>query len=205
MPDDRGAFFSAASPSTDMMQGEITSHKQDPLSTLDEPVVVTIKRKSSQWSEGVEFLLSFGNIGDLRAVLQKFTHVLVPRRSSALLQQWDLGGPMILITTLAILLQTNTTKTSAGIQFAQVFLLMLVGAIAVTVGLPTDTGHQRLRVSSSFRSTLNCARREDLVLSIGLCAWLQSLPRSHRLLVLYPIFLFYFLTTCLILLHTHGK
>ena len=159
MLDDRSAFLSTASPSMDMMQGEITSmgHQQDPLSTLDEPVVVTIKRKSSRWSEGLTFLLPFGKIGDLRAVLQKFTHVLIPRRSSALLQQWDLWGPMILITTLAILLQTNTTKTSAGIQFAQVFLLMLIGAITVTVGSLLRIGHERLRVPPSFRSTLNCS------------------------------------------------
>ena len=67
------------------------------------------------------------------AVFRKFSHVLLPRQSSSLLQQWDLWGPLILITTLGILLQSNATHTSNGVQFAEVFSLMFIGAIVVTV------------------------------------------------------------------------
>lgn len=59
--------------------------------------------------------------------------MLLPRQSSALLHQWDLWGPLFLITSLAILLQSHATKESNGVEFAQVFLLMLFGAIVVTV------------------------------------------------------------------------
>ena len=65
--------------------------------------------------------------------MQKLSFVLLPRQSSALLHQWDLWGPLFLITSLAILLQSNATKESNGVEFAQVFLLMLFGAIIVTV------------------------------------------------------------------------
>ena len=43
------------------------------------------------------------------------------------------GVHLILVTILAILLQSNATKSSAGVQFAEVFTLMLIGSIAVTV------------------------------------------------------------------------
>ncbi len=71
--------------------------------------------------------------GDLIGVFRKFNHALIPRQSSPLLQQWDLWGPLILITTLAILLQSNATKASNGVQFAEVFTLMFIGSIIVTV------------------------------------------------------------------------
>ena len=71
--------------------------------------------------------------GDLSAVFRKFGYALIPRQSSTLLQQWDLWGPLILVTILAILLQSNATASSGGVQFAEVFTLMLIGSIAVTV------------------------------------------------------------------------
>ncbi len=55
------------------------------------------------------------------------------------MQQWDLWGPLILVTTLAILLQGNATKSSSGVQFAEVFTLMLIGSIAVTVSYEVFT------------------------------------------------------------------
>lgn len=83
--------------------------------------------------------------GDLFAVLRKLSFVLLPRQSSALLHQWDLWGPLFLITSLAILLQSNATKESDGVEFAQVFLLMLFGAIVVTV---REDIHSELAFSS---------------------------------------------------------
>ena len=80
---------------------------------------------------------SLFNAGDLSAVIRKFGHTLVPRGSSTLLQQWDLWGPLILVTTLAILLQSTATKSSAGVQFAEVFTLMLIGSVSVTVSCPS--------------------------------------------------------------------
>ena len=44
---------------------------------------------------------------DVRAVGSKFYHVLVPRDGSLLLNDWDLWGPLILCTVLAIILQAH--------------------------------------------------------------------------------------------------
>ena len=86
--------------------------------------------------------------GDLSAVIRKFGYAIIPRQSSTLLQQWDLWGPLILVTTLAILLQSNATKASAGVQFAEVFTLMLIGSIAVTVCEDNAQMHRNLSFSS---------------------------------------------------------
>ncbi|CAF4088506.1 unnamed protein product [Rotaria sp. Silwood2] len=114
MNNDQNSFISSSQP-VDIIEGNITStSNQNELSTLDEPILETIKR-------------------DFNAVLRKFGHVLIPRRSLTLLQEWDLWGPLILVTTLAIFLQSNTTKTSSGTHFAEIFTLMLIGSIIVTV------------------------------------------------------------------------
>ncbi len=136
MDSDQVPFLTSSSQPIDMMEGDITSSlnrtNQNELSTLDEPVLETIKRLSFvNFKEKKTNLVSFK--GDLSAVFRKFGYAVIPRHSSTLLQQWDLWGPLILITTLAILLQSNATKTSAGAQFAEVFTLMLIGSIAVTV------------------------------------------------------------------------
>ncbi|KAK5886991.1 hypothetical protein CesoFtcFv8_017968 [Champsocephalus esox] len=64
--------------------GSSSSNRQrggeDEFSTLDEPVKETILR-------------------DLRAVGSKFIHVLYPKRSSVLLRDWDLWGPLLLCVT----------------------------------------------------------------------------------------------------------
>lgn len=79
------------------------SKADDEFSTLDEPVKETILR-------------------DLRAVGQKFIHVLYPKRSSALLRDWDLWGPLLLCVTLALLLQGGAADRDdqGGPQFAEV-------------------------------------------------------------------------------------
>lgn len=90
------------------VEGEISvpagsSKADDEFSTLDEPVKETILR-------------------DLRAVGKKFIHVLYPKRSSALLRDWDLWGPLLLCVTLALLLQGGAADSDdqGGPQFAEV-------------------------------------------------------------------------------------
>ncbi|XP_072040535.1 protein YIPF6-like isoform X2 [Amphiura filiformis] len=84
------------------------------LSTLDEPVKETVMR-------------------DLRAVGIKFFHVLYPKQSKTLLKEWDLWGPGVLCTILAILLQDNTDKDSSHTEFSEVFALISFGAIIVAL------------------------------------------------------------------------
>lgn len=80
-----------------------SSRRDDEFSTLDEPVKDTILR-------------------DVRAVGNKFIHVLYPKRSSALLRDWDLWGPLLLCVTLALLLQGGAAGSDdqGGPQFAEV-------------------------------------------------------------------------------------
>lgn len=80
-----------------------STRRDDEFSTLDEPVKETILR-------------------DVRAVGNKFIHVLYPKRSSALLRDWDLWGPLLLCVTLALLLQGGAADSDdqGGPQFAEV-------------------------------------------------------------------------------------
>lgn len=92
------------------------SRRDDEFSTLDEPVKDTIMR-------------------DLRAVGNKFIHVLYPKRSSALLRDWDLWGPLLLCVTLALLLQGGAadSEDQGGPQFAEVFVIVWFGSIIITL------------------------------------------------------------------------
>ena len=45
---------------------------------------------------------------DVKAVGSKFYHVIVPRDGSLLLNDWDLWGPLIICTILAIILQGHS-------------------------------------------------------------------------------------------------
>uniref|UniRef100_A0A8C4GGG7 Protein YIPF n=1 Tax=Dicentrarchus labrax TaxID=13489 RepID=A0A8C4GGG7_DICLA len=93
-----------------------SSRRDEEFSTLDEPVKETILR-------------------DLRAVGNKFIHVLYPKRSSALLRDWDLWGPLLLCVTLALLLQGGAADSDdqGGPQFAEVFVIIWFGSIIITL------------------------------------------------------------------------
>lgn len=93
-----------------------SSRRDEEFSTLDEPVKETILR-------------------DLRAVGNKFIHVLYPKRSSALLRDWDLWGPLLLCVTLALLLQGGAADSDdqGGPQFAEVFVIVWFGSIIITL------------------------------------------------------------------------
>ncbi|XP_034714396.1 protein YIPF6 [Etheostoma cragini] len=93
-----------------------STRRDDELSTLDEPVRETILR-------------------DLRAVGNKFVHVLYPKRSTALLRDWDLWGPLLLCVTLALLLQAGAADSDdqGGPQFAEVFVIIWFGSIIITL------------------------------------------------------------------------
>jgi len=86
--------------------------------TLDEPISQTIKR-------------------DLSAVGTKFAAVLWPKEKQSLLREWDLWGPLILCTIMATILQghgdEDGSEGDGGPQFAEVFVIVWVGAMIVTL------------------------------------------------------------------------
>ncbi|XP_032083964.1 protein YIPF6 isoform X2 [Thamnophis elegans] len=103
------------------VEGEITvpmgsSTPDEDYSTLDEPVKETVMR-------------------DLKAVGKKFVHVMYPKKSSALLKDWDLWGPLILCVLLALMLQGGAADSTEdrGPQFAEVFVIIWFGAVVITL------------------------------------------------------------------------
>lgn len=101
---------------------------EDALGTLDEPVSVTLKR-------------------DVKAILHKCKHVIIPGKSKALLHDWDLWGPLLLCIILGMLLPGGSNddhNNTSGVHFIQVFVIVWGGSCLVTVNA------QLLRAKLSF-------------------------------------------------------
>ncbi|XP_061420077.1 protein YIPF6 isoform X1 [Lethenteron reissneri] len=194
----------------------VSHNREDDFSTLDEPVKDTIMR-------------------DMKAVGKKFVHVLYPKKSSELLRDWDLWGPLILCVLLAAMLQakTPTDRASQGPQFAEVFVLVWVGAIVVTLNSQLLGGNisffQSLCVLgycvmpltvSMIVCLITTLATKTLVLTIinfivvflsfgwsvfASTAFLaDSQPPNRKALAVYPIFLFYFVISWIILSGVHS-
>ncbi|EDO44493.1 predicted protein [Nematostella vectensis] len=198
------------------VEGDITvpgaPEEDEEPSTLDEPVTETLRR-------------------DLKAVGQKFFHVLIPRRSKALLRDWDLWGPLILCVYLAMMLQGHKVADSnndGGPQFAEVFVVVWVGAFVITINskllggqisffqsvcvlgyciLPLDISLTvcRLILLAKQNLALFIAR---FVVVLGGFAWAtvasivflgDSQPSHRKALAVYPIFLFNFVISWMII------
>jgi len=179
--------------------------------TLDEPVTQTIKR-------------------DLSAIGSKFMHVLYPRQSQTLLRDWDLWGPLFLCVIIALLLQEKDTH---GPQFTEAFIITFFGACVVTVNVKllggTISFFQSLCVLgycllpctaalivckiilwTTQPSTVFFVIR--LLVTILGFSWATfastaflagSQPPRRKGLAVYPIFLFYFIVSWLIISQTH--
>ncbi|XP_007507007.1 protein YIPF6 isoform X2 [Monodelphis domestica] len=201
------------------VEGEITvpmsSHSQDDdYSTLDEPVKETIIR-------------------DLKAVGKKFVHVMYPKKSNALLRDWDLWGPLVLCVSLALMLQGGSvdSKEDGGPQFAEVFVIVWFGAVVITLNskllggtisffqslcvlgycvLPLTVGMLVCRlVLLASMGPINFLIR--FIVVIAMFAWstlastaflADSQPPNRKALAVYPIFLFYFVISWMILTFT---
>ncbi|KAM3836177.1 protein YIPF6-like [Diretmus argenteus] len=179
-----------------------SSQRDDELSTLDEPVKDTVLR-------------------DLRAVGNKFVHVLYPKKSSALLRDWDLWGPLLLCVALALMLQgggTADSKDDGGPQFAEVFVIIWFGSIVITLNTKllggTISFFQSLCVLGYCVMPLTLAmvvcrvvlllggsgiiRLVVVAASFGWSTFAStafladSQPPNRKALVVYPVFLFYF-------------
>nr|XP_013809056.1 PREDICTED: protein YIPF6 [Apteryx mantelli mantelli] len=201
------------------VEGEITvpvgsRSPDEDYSTLDEPVRDTIMR-------------------DLKAVGKKFVHVMYPKKSSALLRDWDLWGPLVLCVSLALMLQGGSadSKDDGGPQFAEVFVIIWFGAVVITLNskllggtisffqslcvlgycvLPLTVAMLVCRlVLLAGSGTVSFVVR--LVVVIAMFGWstlastaflADSQPPNRKALVVYPIFLFYFVISWMILTFT---
>ncbi|XP_022100358.1 protein YIPF6-like [Acanthaster planci] len=209
------------------VEGDITipgaSDDDVELSTLDEPVRVTVMR-------------------DFKAVGVKLFHVLYPKQSKVLLREWDLWGPLVLCTMFAMLLQDNSSSTESdkdktgtriNAQFSEVFALLSFGAVVVALNSKLLGG-----VISFFQSVcvlgycilplvisliicrlIMLSEDSTLLFIIRLvlvfCAFIwstfaslaflaDSQPQHRKLLAVYPIFLFYFVIGWMIISRSAG-
>ncbi|XP_042210617.1 protein YIPF6-like [Homarus americanus] len=184
--------------------------------TLDEPVRETIMR-------------------DLRAVGTKFYHVLYPREKKALLKDWDLWGPLILCTFIAMMVQGSegANEPDGGPEFAQVFVIVWVGAAIVTMNTKllggTISFFQSVCVLGyclmpSCLSLILCrlilfAPNNNILFALRFIVtcigfmWAtfaamiflgDSQPSTRKALAVYPIFLFYFVIAWLIISHSNA-
>ncbi|GMT04121.1 hypothetical protein PENTCL1PPCAC_26295, partial [Pristionchus entomophagus] len=185
---------------------EVDLHAE--LDTLDEPVWDTVKR-------------------DLKTVGEKFAQVIVPRgNNQQILKDWDLWGPLFICVALSLILQGHTNGDDKAPQFTQVFTITFFGACVVTMNIKLLGGKisffQSLCVIGycllpPTLSALTCVTllRFSFFLRLALTAaafvWATysamgflagSQPDKRRLLIVYPIFLFYFVVSWLIVLHT---
>ncbi|KAF7287206.1 hypothetical protein GWI33_002027 [Rhynchophorus ferrugineus] len=90
---------------------------QPDFNTLDEPIRETILR-------------------DVKAVGVKFGHVLFPKEKKTLLKEWDLWGPLMLCTFMAMVLQGSGMAdhtNDGGPEFAEVFVIVWIGSMIVTL------------------------------------------------------------------------
>uniref|UniRef100_A0A336N1C4 Protein YIPF n=1 Tax=Culicoides sonorensis TaxID=179676 RepID=A0A336N1C4_CULSO len=161
--------------------------------TLDEPIKETFLR-------------------DARAVGVKFYHVLYPKEKNTLLKEWDLWGPLILCTFMATILQgTADDVNDGGPEFAEVFVIVWIGAAIVTVNAKLLGGH-----ISFFQSV--CVLGYCLSpLAVALIVWFgwatyasviflgDSLPPGRKPLAVYPIFLFYLVISWLVISHNNSS
>jgi len=185
--------------------------------TLDEPIRETIKR-------------------DLGAVGTKFYHVLYPVEKKSLLKDWDLWGPLILCTFMATVLQGHDTddndkQSDGGPQFAEVFVIVWVGAMIVTLNTKLLGGHISffqsvcvlgyclLPLSLSLfvcslvlmaTQTTGLLILRAIVVLIGFVwstfASMQFLgdcqPPNRKALAVYPMLLFYFIISWMVISHS---
>eukprot|EP00079_Xenopus_tropicalis_P037966 XP_017951737.1 PREDICTED: protein YIPF6 isoform X1 [Xenopus tropicalis] len=167
---------------------------------------------------------------DLKAVGNKFLHVMYPKKSTTLLRDWDLWGPLVLCVSLALMLQGGNadSKDDGGPQFAEVFVIIWFGAVVITLNSKllggTISFFQSLCVLGYCILPLTVAMlvcRLVLLLShttasfivrlvvvTVMFAWstfastaflADSQPPNRRALAVYPIFLFYFVISWMVL------
>ncbi|XP_075224273.1 protein YIPF6 isoform X2 [Lycorma delicatula] len=140
--------------------------------TLDEPIRVTVAR-------------------DLKAVGVKFKHVLYPTEKKSLLKEWDLWGPLLLCTFMAI------SFFQSVCVLGYCLLPTTIALIVCRLILMTEQSYF-LFTLRFFVTIIGFAWATFAsVLFLG-----DSQPPGRKALAVYPIFLFYFIISWLVLSHT---
>ncbi|KIY46907.1 Yip1 domain-containing protein, partial [Fistulina hepatica ATCC 64428] len=174
--------------------------------TLDEPVTTTIAR-------------------DLKSIYTKLIQVLYPRRATGreVLRDWDLWGPFLLCLFLGITLSVNAPPSQSLGVFTGVVTIIALGSLAVTVqakllggrvsffqGLCT-LGYCLAPLDAA--ALISCFARAIYVrVPVALIAWAwcvwaavnfldgTKIEPQRILLAVYPLLMFYFILTWMILI-----
>lgn len=197
--------------------GKIQKQGSGPeFNTLDEPIRDTVLR-------------------DLRAVGVKFFHVLYPKEKQSLLKEWDLWGPLVLCTFMAMILQGSADRADSyndgGPEFAEVFVIVWIGSMIVTLNskllggnisffqsvcvlgyclLPTTIALIVCRIILLMKQSTLLFVIRFVVTMVGF-GWAtfasmvflgDSQPSGRKALAVYPMFLFYFIISWLVISHT---
>eukprot|EP01080_Neovahlkampfia_damariscottae_P001107 gene1107-10621_t len=179
------------------------------LDTLDEPVYETIWR-------------------DLKAIIIKISLVLIPRPSNiSQLKNWDLWGPLFFCLSLAITLGNSAQTNQSALVFAAIFIVFWVGSTVVTINaqfLGSELSLFQsvcilgycvfpLVICSFVFVFISSWLIRSFILPIGLIwsnlaagAFLSdTVDMKRRLLVVFPIVLFYLFISWLIFVQESIK
>lgn len=187
--------------------------KQGITNTLDEPVAETIKR-------------------DLNQIKEKLILVVMPLSQDSndnvlnKLKEWDLWGPLIVCLALSTILSITAPSNSASVVFASVFVIVWMGAGAVSLNAQLLGGTISffqsvcilgycvfpLTISAAVCLIIGLFLKQVFVklifVTIGFI-WstrasvvfmTRVIKEERRLLAVYPVFFFYTFIAWLILL-----
>ncbi|KAK9761781.1 hypothetical protein K7432_013066 [Basidiobolus ranarum] len=171
--------------------------------TLDEPINATIMR-------------------DLSNIQKKCKQVLLPKGGDNSLKDWDLWGPLLLCLILAIMLSLMAPAEQATSVFTGIFVIIWFGAAVVTLNAKLLGGKMSffqsvcvlgycvfpldIAVIISFFVGWILIRLIFVVVAFGWSTYASVgfLSDVHlnnrRVLAVYPIFLFYFVISWMILI-----
>ncbi|KAJ9086705.1 hypothetical protein DSO57_1000963 [Entomophthora muscae] len=158
---------------------------------------------------------------DLNLIQNKLKQVFIPSGESASLNDWDLWGPLLLCLVLAITLSLKSSSQAETV-FTAVFVIVWCGAAIVTVNSKLLGGKLSFLqsvcilgyclfplVAASLLSVIFSffwARISFSLLGFGWAVYASigflsdsSLP-NRKALAVYPIFLFYFFISWVILI-----
>lgn len=148
--------------------------------------------------------------------------VLIPRRNTDVLRDWDLWGPLLLCLSLAIMLSVTAPTDQSALVFSGVFTIIWCGAGVVALNAKLLGGNLSFFQSVCVLgycclplviASLIClfvpivfARIAIVVVAFAWSTYaaltfLSSVRLTdRRALALYPIFLFYFVLAWIILI-----
>ncbi|KAK2170584.1 hypothetical protein LSH36_2g18029 [Paralvinella palmiformis] len=179
------------------LEGDITvpgapEEENDELNTLDEPVKDTVMR-------------------DLRAVGQKFLHVLMLQGSTEKANDLNDGGPQfaevfVIYWVGAAIVTLNTKLLGGSISFFQSICVLGYCVLPLTIVLIVC---RLILIAQPQTTALFVIRCVIVLLAFGWSTFAstaflaESQPPRRKALAIYPIFLFYFIISWLVISHTH--